>query len=618
MTRPRTDSGSSVDPRSVPAATTGIFYGVGRGRRTGVFTDWDTAHAQVTGFNGHRVRKFKSEASARAYVAKVRAEKTPTWYVLKNSGRDGAYESRHVAESFKSAGSVIAEKTSLSAAKRFLGKNRVRVYRVEPDSASDSQATAASAPASPAAAAAPNPTDEPASSSQEFFSVRGGTGSGVYRSLGEALAAIAAGGGEYEIFPTEAAAAQYCKPPDLPTAQQRPGTFFVVWAGKCTGVMSAADCATATRGVAVAVAEGPMTQSVASQLWAAGRKRPTASSAGAAELTSTPAASATTSSAAVASGDAEAAAAADSVASGAEIEQPSEDQWAAALASNQSRVFACWLHDGRGRIAFSWDAAAKDEPADLSVRSFASEDTLFLNFTRAERFFDTKPDKKQEKKQLTIKQQLEAARQSVAKKMQASSDKKVTSSSASASTAKKAPASASASAGQSVGDRVGMAEVVITREMTQIRRCFVDASSAIEIRATGEPDEDELEQQLPAPGASTYLSMDMAVDGNVDRKDVTMFDFYAYKTGKVNAWPLKTFDEFLSFCRLAQKTCASSNKPVGVANAAAFSELLGIAVRAHTQMSRRGTLGPGEIRFKVRAFMHLQHATNRKVLHTSG
>ena len=33
-------------------------------------------------------------------------------------------------------------------------------------------------------------------------------------------------------------------------------------------------------------------------------------------------------------------------------------------------------------------------------------------------------------------------------------------------------------------------------------------------------------------------------------------------------------------------------------------------------MLRRGTLGPGEIRFQVRMFLHLQYATNHCVLHT--
>ena len=86
-TRFRTDSGSSVDMRAMPAPAKGIvYYGVGRGRTTGVFTDWDLAHAQVLGFTGQRLRKFKTEASAKAYVAKVQAENMPTWYVLKKFG----------------------------------------------------------------------------------------------------------------------------------------------------------------------------------------------------------------------------------------------------------------------------------------------------------------------------------------------------------------------------------------------------------------------------------------------------------------------------------------------------------------------------------------------------
>ena len=57
---------------------------------------------------------------------------------------------------------------------------------------------------------------------------------------------------------------------------------------------------------------------------------------------------------------------------------------------------------------------------------------------------------------------------------------------------------------------------------------------------------------------------------------------------------------------------------MGAANAAVFAELLDIAVRVHMQMSRRGSLGPNEMRFKVRMFMHLQYATNFGVLHVGG
>lgn len=49
-------------------------------------------------------------------------------------------------------------------------------------------------------------------------------------------------------------------------------------------------------------------------------------------------------------------------------------------------MFACWVGKGKGRIAFTWEAAAKGVTDNLSVEVFSSEDTLFLNFARAEEF----------------------------------------------------------------------------------------------------------------------------------------------------------------------------------------------------------------------------------------
>ena len=58
-----------------------------------------------------------------------------------------------------------------------------------------------------------------------------------------------------------------------------------------------------------------------------------------------------------------------------------------------------------------------------------------------------------------------------------------------------------------------------------------------------------------------------------------------------------------------------TNYEVGVANAVMFTELLDTTVRTHSQMMRRGSLGPNELRFKVRMYLHLQYATNYRVLH---
>lgn len=70
----------------------------------------------------------------------------------------------------------------------------------------------------------------------------------------------------FEVFETEAEAAEYCRPADSPTDAQVQD-MFVVWKGKSTGVMSTAQCVQATAGVENAAAEGPMTLAQAETLW---------------------------------------------------------------------------------------------------------------------------------------------------------------------------------------------------------------------------------------------------------------------------------------------------------------------------------------------------------------
>ena len=533
-------------------------------------------------FSGFRVKKFKSLGQAEQYIAQVQSEPQTEWWVLKNSTRDGAYESEELATLFKSAGSTLVRRHSLSAAKRFLGKSRLRVYREEPEgsqrkpqteSAHASAAASSITSSQESAAAAPSSKRPVASASAgvtQFFAIRGGSEDGVYASLKEVLAAVKVGGGMFEVFESEAEAAEFCRPADAAPAAAA-AVMFVVWSGKTTGVMNATECVKATAGVSGAAADGPMSELEANRLWSSKQ-----------------------------SGDAQEAGPSQDLKY---VEYPTDDEWAAAVEAQQTRVFACWVAEGRGRISFSWDAAAEGVTDNLSVKVLASEDSLFMNFARAEEYLTTS------RAGLSIHEQIAAARTSIAKKPHRKAKAKSRSSPSAA-------ASKSPPAGQSLGARVGISGVVHTREVTQIRRCFIDASTAVEVRGSpAEPEEDELERDMPAPGAATYLSDD--VSEQVDaRGELTLLDFLSYKKSKVKAWPLKDFDEFLSFCRQGQRLCAASSKEVGVANAAMFTELLDIAVRTHSQMMRRGSLGPGELRFKVRMYLHLQYATNYRVLHT--
>lgn len=72
----------------------------------------------------------------------------------------------------------------------------------------------------------------------------------------------------------------------------------------------------------------------------------------------------------------------------------------------------------------------------------------------------------------------------------------------------------------------------------------------------------------------------------------------------------------MPFCRQGQRLYVASSKNKTVVNATFFQTLWDIAIRTHDQMSRKVTLGPGEIRYKVRMFMYTQYVTNMGVSHT--
>ena len=548
-----------------------VFYGVGRGFKPGVYTSWDEANKQIKNFSGCRIKKFRTRVGAEKFVKELQEEPQVVWWVLKNSHADGAYESKGLASLYNTFGSTMVKRHSLSAAKRFLGKSRIKVYREDAEGSGarvDVEAkNEASAAASVEAPAAATSTSAAAKGKRQFFACKDSAQDGVYATLKEVLAAVK-GGGVFEVFYSEAEAAEYCKPADAAPDEEEQ-EVFVVWSGKATGVMSAAECVKATAGVHGAEAEGPMVRSKAVALWQAKRKSTSAvaEEGGSGELQ--------------------------------HVEYPSDDEWAKVAASTQTRVFACWVEKGKGRISFTWDAAVSGGKKDTVVKVFSSEDTLFLNFARAEEYLASSTSR------FSIKAQLAAARKSVAKKP--TPRKKADA---------KATEAVTASTGQSVGSRVGLSGVVLTREVTQIRRCFVDAPTAVQlVGAPAEPEEDELERDMPAPGAATYLSQDVEkqVSGS---GDLTLLEYFSYKKAKMKAWPLKDYDEFLAFCRQGQRLCVASSKEVGAVNAVFFQKLLDIAVRTHGQMVRRGTLGVNEIRFQVRMYLHLQYATNHKVLHT--
>ena len=92
------------------------------------------------------------------------------WYVLQGSKRDGAYKSKAVAESYMTESSQIVTKTSLNAARKFLGHAKIVVYN---------ETVAATPPAAK--------IGETSASDMIFYAVKGGSRDGVYTTIGDVL-----------------------------------------------------------------------------------------------------------------------------------------------------------------------------------------------------------------------------------------------------------------------------------------------------------------------------------------------------------------------------------------------------------------------------------------------
>ena len=117
---------------------------------------------------------------------------------------------------------------------------------------------------------------------------------------------------------------------------------------------------------------------------------------------------------------------------------------------------------------------------------------------------------------------------------------------------------------------------------------------------------------MELPGSAAYMLSPSRTDG-----PPKIEEWFEERKNQIKSWPLMSFSEFLSFCRHAIKLCSRSSKAAAVVNCAALNELMDIAIRLHRHMSRLGSLGPNETRFKARMYLHLQHATMRRVVFTS-
>ena len=261
-------------------------------------------------------------------------------------------------------------------------------------------------------------------------------------------------------------------------------------------------------------------------------------------------------------------------------------------------MFACRVNQDLVRISLSYEGAVAGK-RHLEVKSFFSSDTLVNNLAAAELWAsNSKP---------SVASSF-AARAAAARKKLFSEDLKAPPQAQS--TEKVASPGQS---GDSGGSFLGLTGMVRSNRIEQMRKCFIDAQQAIRVECFGQPDPDELDDEnVSLPGSPQYL-----VSGKRSNFAWKIDDWVEEKKRSIKAWPLMGFSEFMSFCRQAVKMCLNSPKPVAVANAAALNELLDVAIFLHRHMSKLGTLGVAEVRFKCRMYLHLQFATVQRVMYTS-
>ena len=108
-----------------------------------------------------------------------------------------------------------------------------------------------------------------------------------------------------------------------------------------------------------------------------------------------------------------------------------------------------------------------------------------------------------------------------------------------------------------------------------------------------------------------------AFNPSADVKDLTIKDFFTVKEKAMPTWKLMDLQEFMSFCRKAQRMCQSSSKNGAAANAVAIGELMDVGLRTYRTMERLDELGRGNILFKARMYLHLQCMSTYRIFHAS-
>ena len=343
---------------------------------------------------------------------------------MKGSARDGCYTSKLVALSYKASGKLLPM-WSVGAAKEFLGVKHVAVFNE----------TVAQ--------------EDPTAVASKFFTLVGGSKDGVYEGLQKLLAAKKSGGGIHNVYVSRESAQKAFDAASAGASEQ----FYVVWEGTTTGVLSEEQMVEATCGVA-SVIEGPMSKHDADLIWS-GKADEVSVAKSASSGSSKTVGKASLPKSPSIPGKAAAATPTKSSLDNITLQSPSDDDIEKAWMAGKKRVFSCWVSPTVGRVALSWEAAAKGI-VDPEVKVTSSESSLFLNIAKAEKVL------KQARKPSPVKSiadRMAEARKAILGDVVDSGDKGAA-----------APAAAAASSGTSSSARFSMSGVVRTKEAIKITK----------------------------------------------------------------------------------------------------------------------------------------------------
>ena len=158
---------------------------------------------------------------------------------------------------------------------------------------------------------------------------------------------------------------------------------------------------------------------------------------------------------------------------------------------------------------------------------------------------------------------------------------------------------------------MGRTELGEAKELRQINSNFVNDPDPIVVSQADQPHADEI-NDIHLPNTKMYSRQ----ASGVDKKELTMYNFFSQDKA-LPSWPLLRLRKFLELCRKAIKICKASGKQAAVISVAALAQLMDIAIRVHGIYERTGMLGPGEIRFQARMYLHLQYAWMTRVLYVN-